>query len=213
MSQGLSSYGSGSRSNRGVPALRHATPLGSPSGVSAPARSMRPDLIGESYAAALAELQDNVAPFDTAVARGIIESELGAPVDEVFSSISPQPIASASLGQVRGRGGSRAAGSGAQSAPARARAQRRVVSCGGQWSGRTTDCRTREEGRQGCRGDPKLGGTGRERVSSPAPAPWPAPCSMAGHALAVPQTACMRVRGWLVARPCSPQPLCCARHF
>jgi len=29
--------------------------------------SMRPDLIGEGYAAALAELQDNVAPFDTEV--------------------------------------------------------------------------------------------------------------------------------------------------
>ncbi|KAL4425135.1 hypothetical protein ABPG77_008240 [Micractinium sp. CCAP 211/92] len=62
--------------------------------------SMRPDLIGESYAAALAELQDNVAPFDTATAWEIIESELGAPVAEVFSSISPKPIASASLGQV-----------------------------------------------------------------------------------------------------------------
>ncbi|KAL4447963.1 hypothetical protein ABPG75_005182 [Micractinium tetrahymenae] len=62
--------------------------------------SMRPDLIGESYAAALAELQDNVAPFDTETAWGIIEAELGAPVAELFSSISPQPIASASLGQV-----------------------------------------------------------------------------------------------------------------
>lgn len=62
--------------------------------------SMRPDLIGESYAAALAELQDNVAPFDTSTAWGIIEAELGAPIGEVFSSISPQPIASASLGQV-----------------------------------------------------------------------------------------------------------------
>lgn len=66
---------------------------------------MRPDLIGESYAAALAELQDNVAPFDTSTAWGIIEAELGAPIGEVFSSISPQPIASASLGQVGGAGG------------------------------------------------------------------------------------------------------------
>ncbi len=62
---------------------------------------MRPDLIGEGYASALAELQDNVPPFDTATAYGIIESELGAPVTALFSSITPQPIASASLGQVR----------------------------------------------------------------------------------------------------------------
>ena len=63
-------------------------------------RSMRPDLIGEGYAAALSELQDNVPPFDTATAFGILEAELGAPVATVFSSITPQPIASASLGQV-----------------------------------------------------------------------------------------------------------------
>ena len=62
---------------------------------------MRPDLIGESYASALAELQDNVVPFDTPTAWRIIESELGAPVEDIFSSITPQPIASASLGQVR----------------------------------------------------------------------------------------------------------------
>lgn len=61
---------------------------------------MRPDLIGEGYSAALAELQDNVPPFDTDTAYGIIESELGAPVTTLFSRITPQPIASASLGQV-----------------------------------------------------------------------------------------------------------------
>lgn len=61
---------------------------------------MRPDLIGEGYSAALAELQDNVPPFDTDTAYGIIESELGAPVSALFSRITPQPIASASLGQV-----------------------------------------------------------------------------------------------------------------
>ena len=71
----------------------HSTPL--------PPCSMRPDLIGESYASALAELQDNVVPFDTPTAWRIIESELGAPVEDIFSSITPQPIASASLGQVR----------------------------------------------------------------------------------------------------------------
>lgn len=82
-----------------APTLCQGTPTHSPARPCPPC-SMRPDLIGESYAAALAELQDNVAPFDTATAWEIIESELGAPVAEVFSSISPKPIASASLGQV-----------------------------------------------------------------------------------------------------------------
>lgn len=63
--------------------------------------SMRPDLIGEGYAAALAQLQDNVAPFDSRTAMSILEQELGAPPDAIFSYITPQPIASASLGQVR----------------------------------------------------------------------------------------------------------------
>lgn len=62
--------------------------------------SMRPDLIGEGYAAALAQLQDNVAPFDSRTAMSILEQELGAPPDAIFSYITPQPIASASLGQV-----------------------------------------------------------------------------------------------------------------
>lgn len=61
--------------------------------------AMRVDVIGERYAAALAELQDNVRPFDTKAAMAIVERELGAPVGEVFSSIEG-PIASASLGQV-----------------------------------------------------------------------------------------------------------------
>ena len=62
---------------------------------------MRPDLIGEGYAAALAQLQDNVEPFDSATAMAILQQELGAPPGEIFSAITPQPIASASLGQVR----------------------------------------------------------------------------------------------------------------
>lgn len=66
---------------------------------------MRADLIGEGYAAALAELQDNVAPFDSATAMAIVERELGAPPADIFTHITPEPIASASLGQVRCRRG------------------------------------------------------------------------------------------------------------
>lgn len=66
--------------------------------------SMRPDLVGDSYAKSLAKLQDNVKPFDTAMAFSILESELDMPIPKVFSELSEGPIASASMGQVyRGR--------------------------------------------------------------------------------------------------------------
>ncbi len=48
-------------------------------------------------------------PFDSDAARGILEASLGKKVDEVFEQIDEEPIAAASLGQVRGAG---AAGSG-----------------------------------------------------------------------------------------------------
>lgn len=62
--------------------------------------SMRPDLVGETYANALSQLQDNVAPFDNGEALAILERELDSPLDDIFSQISSGPIASASLGQV-----------------------------------------------------------------------------------------------------------------
>ncbi len=48
-------------------------------------------------------MQDDVPPFPDDIAYDIIRSELGRPMEEVFSSISEKPIAAASLGQV-GRG-------------------------------------------------------------------------------------------------------------
>ncbi len=62
--------------------------------------SMRPDLVGDSYAKSLAKLQDSVKPFDNQSAFCILESELGKPIPEIFSKLSEQPIASASMGQV-----------------------------------------------------------------------------------------------------------------
>jgi aarF domain-containing kinase len=44
--------------------------------------------------------QDSVKPFDTAVAFASVEAELGRPLSEVFSEISPEPVAAASLAQV-----------------------------------------------------------------------------------------------------------------
>ncbi|KAF8026707.1 hypothetical protein BT93_F3244 [Corymbia citriodora subsp. variegata] len=66
----------------------------------AQAISSRPDLIPPSYLDELSLLQDRIAPFSTNVAFNTIEQELKVPIDELFSEISPEPIAAASLGQV-----------------------------------------------------------------------------------------------------------------
>lgn len=50
---------------------------------------------------ALACVQDNVPPFDSATAREIVQYSLGKKVEEVFDSFEETPIAAASLGQVR----------------------------------------------------------------------------------------------------------------
>lgn len=66
----------------------------------AQAVSSRPDLIPPSYLDELSLLQDRIAPFSTNVAFNMIEQELKVPIDELFSEISPEPVAAASLGQV-----------------------------------------------------------------------------------------------------------------
>ncbi|GER35960.1 protein kinase superfamily protein [Striga asiatica] len=65
----------------------------------AQAISSRPDLIPPSYLDELSLLQDRIAPFSTEVAFDIIEQELGLPIAALFSEISPEPVAAASLGQ------------------------------------------------------------------------------------------------------------------
>eukprot|EP00850_Spirogloea_muscicola_P021698 SM000258S09114 [mRNA] locus=s258:166872:173607:- [translate_table: standard] len=66
----------------------------------AQAVSSRPDVIPPEYLDELALLQDRIAPFSTNDALDIVEQELGVPVDQLFSDISPLPVAAASLGQV-----------------------------------------------------------------------------------------------------------------
>ena len=61
-------------------------------------RDILPDDIGDE----LALLQDNVPPFDSDTAVGVIESSLKAPVDELFHSFEREPMASASIAQVHG---------------------------------------------------------------------------------------------------------------
>ncbi|XP_050218326.1 protein ACTIVITY OF BC1 COMPLEX KINASE 1, chloroplastic isoform X1 [Mercurialis annua] len=60
----------------------------------------RPDIIREDYMSELCILQDDVPPFPNEVAFKIIEEDLGQPLEAVFSQISSQTIAAASLGQV-----------------------------------------------------------------------------------------------------------------
>lgn len=62
--------------------------------------STRSYLLPPGYASALAELQDRVSPFPAEVARGVIEAELGRPLDEVFIEFEEMPFASASIAQV-----------------------------------------------------------------------------------------------------------------
>jgi predicted unusual protein kinase regulating ubiquinone biosynthesis (AarF/ABC1/UbiB family) len=68
------------------------------------ALSTRPDLIRKDFLEELIKLQDQLPPFDNAIALRQIQSELGHPIKEIFSELSPAPVAAASLGQVyRGR--------------------------------------------------------------------------------------------------------------
>jgi ubiquinone biosynthesis protein len=62
--------------------------------------STRSDILPEDVLSELQKLQDTAKPMPAGVAQGIIERELGAPVDEVFASFDPVPLGSASIGQV-----------------------------------------------------------------------------------------------------------------
>lgn len=62
--------------------------------------STRPDICPPEYLEELSELQDALPTFPDAEAFSCIERELGLTLDLIFSSISPSPIAAASLGQV-----------------------------------------------------------------------------------------------------------------
>ena len=62
--------------------------------------STRPDLIGEDVAADLTELQDRLPPFPFAQARRIVEEDFEQPLDALYSSFDPEPVAAASIAQV-----------------------------------------------------------------------------------------------------------------
>ena len=62
--------------------------------------STRPDLVGEAMADDLGTLRDRLPPFAVAQARRAIATELGSPVEALFSAFEERPIAAASIAQV-----------------------------------------------------------------------------------------------------------------
>ena len=62
--------------------------------------STRPDVMPADLAKELAKLQDQVAPFDPKEFMTLVEKSMPAPLTEIFSEISPEPLASASVAQV-----------------------------------------------------------------------------------------------------------------
>ncbi len=64
------------------------------------ALSTRRDLLPEDIADSLAQLQDNVKPFDSTQSHKIIELAFNQPINTIFSSLDEQPLAAASVAQV-----------------------------------------------------------------------------------------------------------------
>ncbi|MCZ4280984.1 2-polyprenylphenol 6-hydroxylase [Kiloniella laminariae] len=62
--------------------------------------STRADLLGEQLATDLAQLQDQLSPFDGSLAKSIIEKELGRDLEQLFLSFDMDAISAASIAQV-----------------------------------------------------------------------------------------------------------------
>lgn len=64
------------------------------------ALSIRPDLLSPAAMNEMQKLCDKVPSFDSTIAMKQLEQELGKPWTEIYSELTPEPIAAASLGQV-----------------------------------------------------------------------------------------------------------------
>jgi ubiquinone biosynthesis protein len=62
--------------------------------------STRIDLLSEDYCQELKKLQDDTTPVPFEEIRDVVEQELKAKIEELFSEFDPNPIASASIAQV-----------------------------------------------------------------------------------------------------------------
>jgi ubiquinone biosynthesis protein len=66
------------------------------------AASTRSDIIPDDIILELQKLQDRVEPYPYDQARAIVEQDLGAPLEQLYTGFTVEPIASASIGQVHG---------------------------------------------------------------------------------------------------------------
>jgi len=64
------------------------------------ALSTRPDIVPPLLLEELAQLQDQLPGFDSALAMACIEDDLGQPVEAIYTQLDREPISAASLGQV-----------------------------------------------------------------------------------------------------------------
>ena len=64
------------------------------------ALSTRPDILGKNICEHLKKLQDDIKPFSTILSKKIIECESCESIDEIFSSFTEIPVATASVAQV-----------------------------------------------------------------------------------------------------------------
>jgi ubiquinone biosynthesis protein len=62
--------------------------------------SSRPDILPQDFIAELSHLQDRAAPLPVATVFQLIDQGLGRPANQLFASIDPEPMASASIAQV-----------------------------------------------------------------------------------------------------------------
>ncbi|MGK7311412.1 MAG: ABC1 kinase family protein [Candidatus Longimicrobiales bacterium M2_2A_002] len=62
--------------------------------------ALRRDLLPDPFVRELESLHDRVAPLAYDTVRGVVERELEGPVDELFASFDPSPLASATIAQV-----------------------------------------------------------------------------------------------------------------
>ena len=61
--------------------------------------SSRGDLLPQEYQAELVKLQDAAPPIPVEMVRELVAAELGQPIEEVFFTFDPTPLAAASIGQ------------------------------------------------------------------------------------------------------------------
>ena len=62
--------------------------------------SLQPDVLPVAYCNALFDLLDKVPPFSYRYVEQTFVEDLGLPPEKIFDQFDPQPIASASIGQV-----------------------------------------------------------------------------------------------------------------